>query len=116
MDNYIKFPGYRYDDDLDDCVTVYTNNTRNRLIKGEKDDGQSSTYTYNALSVRIKNVQVRVNVNKGYANSDQDNGSDNMEKYAMRWLMVAVPSRVRGRTRLGLSTRTTMYPSVPLQK
>jgi hypothetical protein len=44
-------------------------------VKGEKDNGESSTYTYNALGVRVQNVQIRENVNAGYANSDINDGS-----------------------------------------
>ena len=40
-----------------------------------KRQGQSSTYTYNALNVRIKNVQVRDNKNAAHANSDLKDGS-----------------------------------------
>lgn len=49
-----------------DGATTYTYNAQNRLVKGEKSDGESSAYTYNALGVRTKNVQVRENVNAGY--------------------------------------------------
>ncbi|MCL2046898.1 MAG: hypothetical protein FWG88_11005 [Oscillospiraceae bacterium] len=37
---------------------------------GERSDGQSSEYIYNAMGVRIANTQVRVNKNAGYASSE----------------------------------------------
>jgi YD repeat-containing protein len=64
-----------------DGVTEYSYNAQSRLLKGEKDDGQSSEYTYNALGARIKNVQVRENANTGYANADLDNGSAHIRDY-----------------------------------
>ena len=53
-----------------DGTTEYTYTAQNKLKTGKTEDGQSSTYTYNALNARIKNVQVRDNKNAGHANSD----------------------------------------------
>ena len=58
-----------------DGTTEYTYTAQNKLKTGKTEDGQSSTYTYNALNVRIKNVQVRDNKNAGHANSDLKDGS-----------------------------------------
>ena len=56
-------------------TTEYTYTAQNKLKTGKTEDGQSSTYTYNALNARIKNVQVRDNKNAGHANSDLKDGS-----------------------------------------
>ena len=58
-----------------DGTTEYTYTAQNKLKTGKTEDGQSSTYTYNALNARIKNVQVRDNKNAGHANSDLKDGS-----------------------------------------
>lgn len=58
-----------------DGTTEYTYTAQNKLKTGKTEDGQSSTYTYNALNVRIKNVQVRDNKNAAHANSDLKDGS-----------------------------------------
>lgn len=58
-----------------DGATEYTYTAQNKLKTGKIEDGQSSTYTYNALNARIKNVQVRDNKNAGHANSDLKDGS-----------------------------------------
>ena len=58
-----------------DGTTEYTYTAQNKLKTGKTEDGQSSTYTYNALNARIKNVQVRENKNAGHANSDLKDGS-----------------------------------------
>ena len=58
-----------------DGATEYTYTAQNKLKTGKTEDGQSSTYTYNALNARIKNVQVRDNKNAGHANSDLKDGS-----------------------------------------
>ena len=58
-----------------DGTVSYTYNTQNRLVKGETDDGQSSTYIYNAMGVRIGNVQERINVNAAYQNAPMFDGS-----------------------------------------
>ena len=58
-----------------DGTTEYTYTAQNKLKTGKTEDGQSSTYTYNALDARIKNVQVRDNKNAGHANSDLKDGS-----------------------------------------
>lgn len=54
-----------------------------KLIKGELSDGQSSTYTYNALGIRIENVQVRENKNSGYQNAPLNNGSTYIKDYTV---------------------------------
>ena len=58
-----------------DGTTEYTYTAQNKLKTGKTEDGQSSTYTYNALNARIKNVQVRDNKNAAHANSDLKDGS-----------------------------------------
>ena len=58
-----------------DGTTEYTYTAQNKLKTGKTEDGQNSTYTYNALDARIKNVQVRDNKNAGHANSDLKDGS-----------------------------------------
>ena len=62
-----------------DGTTEYTYTAQNKLKTGKTEDGQSSTYTYNALNARIKNVQVRDNKNAGHANSDLKDGSHNTD-------------------------------------
>lgn len=52
-------------------------------LRSEQSDGQSSTYTYNALGVRIGNEQVRKNKNSGYANADLNNGSQHIREYIL---------------------------------
>jgi len=60
---------------LSDGTTNYTYSAQNKLIKGEKTNGESSTYVYNALGVRIENVQIRTNKNAGNQNADLKDGS-----------------------------------------
>ena len=50
-------------------------------MKGETDDDQSSTYIYNAMGVRIGNIQERINVNAAYQNAPMFDGS-NLTDYA----------------------------------
>jgi YD repeat-containing protein len=64
-----------------DGVTQYAYNARNKLELGERDDGQRSEYSYNALDVRVGNVQTRENKNAGYANAALDNGSEHARDY-----------------------------------
>jgi RHS repeat-associated protein len=64
-----------------DGSTEYAYTAQNKLESGKQADGQSSTYTYNALGVRIQNVQVRKNQNSGYANADLNNGSEHIKDY-----------------------------------
>ena len=58
-----------------DGITNYTYNAQNKLVKGEKTNGESSEYIYNALGVRIANTQVRTNKNAGNQNADLKDGS-----------------------------------------
>ncbi|MDR0905339.1 MAG: hypothetical protein LBN00_04055 [Oscillospiraceae bacterium] len=69
---------YTYDNAgnlISDGKITYTYNAQNKLARGENTDGESSEYTYNALGVRIQNVQVRENANAGYQNSNLIDGS-----------------------------------------
>ena len=58
-----------------DGTTNYTYSAQNKLLKGEKTNGESSEYVYNALGVRIENVQIRTNKNAGNQNADLKDGS-----------------------------------------
>ncbi len=58
-----------------DGITNYTYSAQSKLVKGEKTNGESSTYVYNALGVRIANTQVRTNKNAGNQNADLRDGS-----------------------------------------
>jgi RHS repeat-associated protein len=60
---------------------TYTYNAQDRLIKGEKSTGETSEYVYNALGVRVSNIQIRKNQNAGHANADLDNGSIHIQDY-----------------------------------
>jgi RHS repeat-associated protein len=64
-----------------DGTTTYTYNAQNKLIKGEKSNGESSGYSYNALNLRVGNVQTRENQNNGYRNVALDNGSRYIPDY-----------------------------------
>ena len=64
-----------------DGETTYTYNAENRLILGEKASGESSSYTYNALGVRIGNEQIRENENAGHQNRPLIAGSQWLERY-----------------------------------
>jgi YD repeat-containing protein len=62
-----------------DGSVTYTYNAQNRLVKDVLSDGQSSEYTYNALGVRVQNVQMRETQNAGYADADLKDGSDGVD-------------------------------------
>ena len=62
-----------------DGITNYTYSAQNKLVKGEKTNGESSTYVYNALGVRIANTQVRTNKNAGNQNADLRDGSHGLD-------------------------------------
>ena len=78
-----------------DGTTDYSYNAKNRMILGEKDNGESSAYIYNAMGVRIQNIQIRENVNAGHANANLEDGSggvdygqflsDNRETWQPTW-------------------------------
>ncbi|MBQ7460343.1 MAG: hypothetical protein IJS72_03120 [Oscillospiraceae bacterium] len=60
---------------LSDGTTNYTYSAQNKLVRGEKVNGESSEYVYNALGVRIANTQIRENNNAKYQNSGLKDGS-----------------------------------------
>jgi YD repeat-containing protein len=60
---------------------TYTYNAQDRLIKGEKDTGETSEYVYNALGARVANIQTRENENAEHSNADLDNGSEHIQDY-----------------------------------
>ncbi len=64
---------------LSDGTTNYTYNAQNKLIKSEKTNGESSEYLYNALGVRIANIQIRENRNAKYQNADLKDGSHGVD-------------------------------------
>ena len=64
-----------------DGTATYTYDGQNKLVKGEKSDGEWSSYTYNALGARTENVQYRVNVNASDENAPLNNGSANIQDY-----------------------------------
>ena len=76
-----------------DGTTEYTYTAQNKLKTGKTEDGQSSTYTYNALNARIKNVQVRDNKNAGHANSDLKDGSHGTDYLAVSYTHLNSSSR-----------------------
>ena len=66
-----------------DGTTNYTYNARGQLLEGALDDGQKSEYIYNALGVRVGNIQTRENENVAYANSSLNNGSHRIPDYIL---------------------------------
>jgi len=62
-----------------DGTTNYTYSAQNKLVRGVKASGESSEYVYNALGVRIENVQVRTNKNAGNQNADLRDGSHGVD-------------------------------------
>ena len=66
---------------ISDGETTYSYNAENRLILGEKANGESSSYIYNALGVRIGNEQIRENENAGHQNRTLIAGSQWLERY-----------------------------------
>jgi RHS repeat-associated protein len=62
-------------------TATYTYNAQDRLIKGEKSTGETSEYVYNALGIRVSNIQTRENQNAGHSNADLDNGSVHIQDY-----------------------------------
>ncbi|MEG0442025.1 MAG: hypothetical protein RR544_06975, partial [Oscillospiraceae bacterium] len=64
-----------------DGLSTYEYTAQNKLKKGTNPRGETSEYSYNALGVRVQNIQIRGNANMGYMNALLNNGSRFMKDY-----------------------------------